>query len=91
MQKLRQTTVFYYETSALGCRCVKYTEIVSLLYSTSCDAINVGDRFIIFTIKRHCRSVLLAIVFFVGHQVHRQHIINQKSKINIKNSNYLPR
>ena len=53
MQKPSQTAVFYYETSALGCRCVKYTEIVTLVCSTSCDAINVGDRFIICTIKRH--------------------------------------
>ena len=63
MRNRSQTAVFYYETSALGCRCVKYTEIVSLLCSTSCDAINVGDRFIICTIKRHCRSVLSATLF----------------------------
>ena len=63
MQKLSQTAVFYNETSALGCRCVKYTEIVSLLCSTNCDAINVGDRSIICTTKRHCRNVLSATLF----------------------------
>ena len=42
MRNLSQTAVFYCETSTLGCRCVKYTQIISLLCSTSCDAINVA-------------------------------------------------
>ena len=70
MQKLSKTTVFYYETSALGCRCVKYTEILSLLCSTSCDAIYVATVSLFAQLNVTVEACYQRLHFVIGHQVH---------------------
>ena len=70
MQKVSQETVFYYETSTLGCRCVKYTEIVSLLCSTSCDAINVATVPLFAQLNVTVEACYQRFYFVVDHQVH---------------------